>query len=140
MWRYIMKGIEIIKHEESGFKPLITYESWRVAVLNYSERVGADSIYCFEKHTKTDEVFILLKGNAHLIVIDNNYNEEKVDIIKMQETTVYNVKKDTWHHVIMSKDCSILIVENEDTGSDNTQYREADEIMQMQIKSSIRIC
>ena len=35
---------------------------------------------------------------------------------------VYNVKQHVWHTVILSRDASILIMENQDTGFENSEY------------------
>ena len=35
---------------------------------------------------------------------------------------VYNVKQHVWHTAILSWDASILIVENQDTGSENSEH------------------
>jgi hypothetical protein len=35
---------------------------------------------------------------------------------------LYNVKRDVWHTVLLSRDASILIVENRNTGEVNSEY------------------
>ena len=35
---------------------------------------------------------------------------------------IYNVKKASWHALSMSKDAKVLIVENDDTTRENSEY------------------
>ena len=40
----------------------------------------------------------------------------------MERKKIYNVKKGAWHNLISKPGMSLLIVENADTGSANTDY------------------
>ncbi len=40
----------------------------------------------------------------------------------MEMGKIYNVKPSTWHTIVVSRDASVLIVENGDTGRDNSEY------------------
>ena len=88
-------------------------ENWRVAYLGYCERFA--SLTGMERHLETDEVFVLLKGEATLYV--------ETDIHPMEQGVLYNVKKGEWHHIIVSEDAAVLVVENSDTGPENTERR-----------------
>jgi len=35
---------------------------------------------------------------------------------------IYNVKQNVWHSVVLSRDGSVLIIENQDTARMNTDY------------------
>lgn len=59
-------GIEIKDFNGEGYSPVISYHNWRVAIVNYCERLREDCVCKVERHTKTDEVFILLQGKAKL--------------------------------------------------------------------------
>lgn len=41
---------------------------------------------------------------------------------KMLPDQLYVVKKDAWHNIIVSEDAKVLILENADTGRENTEY------------------
>lgn len=41
----------------------------------------------------------------------------------MEPYKVYNVKKGLWHHIVVSEDASVLIVENCDTTDENSEKR-----------------
>jgi hypothetical protein len=40
----------------------------------------------------------------------------------MEGKKLYNVKRGAWHLVVLSRDASILLVENCDTGAGNSSY------------------
>lgn len=88
-------------------------ERWKVAYLGHCERFG--SLTGMERHMQTDEVFVLLKGGAALYVEDRVYD--------MEPGVVYNVKKGEWHHIVVSRDASVLVIENSDTTPENTEKR-----------------
>ncbi len=42
--------------------------------------------------------------------------------VEMQPGKLFNVGKNAWHCCVLSRDATILLVENQDTGKDNTDY------------------
>jgi mannose-6-phosphate isomerase-like protein (cupin superfamily) len=116
--------LEIREHNGEGYKPLIDYGEWRVAVLNYLEDLQPDRIKTMERHTETDEVFVLLSGRGVLIL---GGNRSQVDMIlpqRMEAGKIYDVKRNTWHTILLSREASVLLVENKDTGRHNSEYAE----------------
>jgi ureidoglycolate hydrolase len=114
--------LEVRNYEGEGFRPQIYFGSWRVAFLNYLECLHPCNIEKVERHPETDEVFILLHGKAILFLMDG---EENTNILLSQildPGVIYNVKPQTWHTVILSWNASILIVENANTGENNTEF------------------
>lgn len=86
---------------------------WKVAYLGYCERFSKFTE--LERHLETDEVFVLLRGSACLYI-----EEEKYD---MEPGVVYNVPKGQWHHIVVSEDAAVLVVESSDTSAENTEKR-----------------
>ena len=109
--------VEIHEYNGGGYKPLVDYGSWRVALLRYDE--WFTELKGLERHLETDEVFVLLEGEATLITEEAGGIREW----KMERGKIYNVMKETWHHIIVTPDANVLIVENRDTGSENTERR-----------------
>ena len=69
-----------------------------------------------ERHLLTDEVFVLLSGSAELVIgLDMKH-------IPLETGKIYNVKKGAWHNILIEKDAKVLIVENHNTGLENTEY------------------
>lgn len=111
-----MEGLEIFEHNGPAYNRTMHYESWRVAIANYGEFFDRETYPRIERHMLTDEVFVLLKGKASLVI---GIEREEVE---MECGKLYNVKVGTWHNVLMDKDAKVLIVENHNTGPENTEY------------------
>lgn len=109
-------GIEIKEFNGEGYAPLISYNGWRVAVANFCERLREEDICKVERHTKTDEIFILLQGEACLHI------GMELKRIPMETGKIYNVKCGEWHAISMIPNTKVAIIENDDTGPENTDY------------------
>jgi ureidoglycolate hydrolase len=116
--------LEIREHRDGGYKPLIDYGEWRVAILNYLEDLQPDRIKTMERHTETDEVFVLLSGRGVLILGGNYPEVDRILPQRLESGKIYNVKRNTWHTILLSRDASVLLVENRDTGKHNSEYTE----------------
>ena len=97
-----MEGIEIIDFQPEGYKPLVDYESWRVAVLKFCDDLLIENVKTMQKHLYTDEVFVLVQGHCTLFLAGEGD------------------KPGTWHNHIMDTDGEVVIVENRDTCDDNS--------------------
>ncbi|MEZ0396290.1 MAG: cupin domain-containing protein [Anaerolineales bacterium] len=114
--------VQVREYDGAGYQPLIDYGAWRVAILNYLEGLHPERIDSVERHTQTDEVFVLLKGEAVLFVGEGEPQVERLEPIVMQAGKIYNVRKNVWHTIVLSRDASVLIVENCDTGQHNSEF------------------
>lgn len=112
------EGIEILEYTGEGYSKVMSFGAWRVAMINYSERFEEKNLVMLERHLLTDEVFVLLEGNAILVSDKERY--------KMEKNKIYNVKKAVWHAIALSKDAKVLIVENIETGKENSEYKIAE--------------
>lgn len=112
--------IEIKKYEEAGYKPVIDYDKWRVAVLNYCDELLPENIEKMQKHNQTDEVFVLLKGKCMLFMAEGDQEIEEIYAQEMEPYKMYNIKRSVWHTHTLSEDAMVLIIENRNTGLDNS--------------------
>lgn len=110
----IPEGLEIKEYNGEGYDRTHTYGAWRVAFLNYADRF--ENTTYLERHLLTDEVFLLLNGQATLLI------GEKGAVVKMEPCKIYNVKAGVWHNIRVSRDAKVLVVENSDTGEENSEY------------------
>lgn len=108
--------IDVIAYNGEGYAKQIGFETWKVALIRYAERFDKANIKRLERHLLTDEVFVLLEGTAELW--------SETDEIPMEKDKLYNVKRGSWHAISCSRDALVLIVENDDTGIENTEYIE----------------
>lgn len=111
-----MNGIEILEYDGKGYHSTMHFESWRVAIANFGEHFDREAYNYLERHMGTDEVFVLLRGQASLIT------GKDFDEIPMEPCKIYNVKKEVWHAMLMEPDAKVLIVENQNTAAENTEY------------------
>ncbi len=114
--------IEIREFHGKGYQPLIDFGEWRVAQLRYLDEIQPDRIDSMERHSETDEVFVLLRGRGVLIV---GGRASRVGVIHpqvLQPEKIYNVKRGVWHTILLSREACVLLVENRDTGRHNSEY------------------
>ena len=109
-------GIEIYDYNGENYQTAMRFGKWRVAYLNYGDRFKEETFEKVERHNESDEVFVLLTGKATLII------GEELNKIEMVPHKLYNVPKGVWHHIFTYEGTSVLIVENEDTGDENSEF------------------
>ena len=102
--------IKIFEHFSEGFKVAAEYGEWKVGMLHYNERFSR--LGEMERHLLTDEVFVLVSGNATLYT-DN-------EAVEMKQDCVYTVPAGVWHHIVVSSDANVVVVENRNTSKENT--------------------
>ena len=105
--------IQIHKFDGEDFKVVMQFEGWKIGFLRYSERFS--KFNQLERHTETDEAFVLLDGSAVL------YTENEK--IQMQKCTLYNIPKGEWHHITVSENATVMVAENSNTSRDNTEKK-----------------
>lgn len=113
--------LEVRSFEGSGYQPLVDFGAWRVAILRYLDDIQPDCINRMERHTETDEVFVLLRGRGVLLIGGNGAQVGAIHPQVMESGKIYNVKRSAWHTILLSRDASVLLVENRDTGGHNSE-------------------
>ena len=121
-----MVGIEITEFQKEGYKPLVDFKAWRVAVLRYCDDLKLENIHTMQKHMLTDEVFVLLEGSCSLFSAGSEKEPDNFEKLVMEKHKIYVVKKGVWHNHIMSEDGAVLIVENRNTSDENSPIWELD--------------
>jgi hypothetical protein len=121
----VPKGmLEITEYTGKGYKPVTHFQKWRTAVLNHIDELEPAKIKKIQKHDKTDEVFVLVKGKCILFLMEVTKGKvSKIYAIDMEPLRVYVVKKGTWHTHTLTKDAMVFIVENEDTSLKNSPVK-----------------
>ncbi len=116
--------IDVKEYNGEGYKPVVDYDNWRVAVLNYCDELLPENISKMQRHDETDEVFVLLKGECTIFLAEGEAEIENIYAQKLEPYKIYNVKKSVWHNHTLSRDAMVLIVENKDTNNDNSPLKE----------------
>ena len=127
------KFVNEIKTDKNSFNVATIFESWQVAYLNFGDVVSISKLTQVERHMKSDEIFILVEGSCHMIVGGNDSAFSLCDVIDMKKNTIYSVSKGVWHHVLLSEDAKIFIVEESNTSADNGEYYELTEGQKIEI-------
>lgn len=121
--------LEIRDYTGEGYRPLIDYGAWRVAILRYIDELLPQNIGKLQRHDETDEVFVLLSGRCLLFIAEGADQSDRVGEIHAQDMhplKLYNIKRGTWHTHTLGADATVLIIENRDTGPGNSPEIELD--------------
>ena len=105
--------IKVGVHKDAGFKVMIECGEWKVGMLHYNERFS--KLGEMERHLLTDEVFVLVSGRATL------YTDSEA--VEMEQGSVYTVPAAVWHHIVVSEDATVIVVENRNTSIENSEKR-----------------
>ena len=117
--------LEVTDYTGPGYKPLVYFEGWRVAILNDDpSKYRIETVGRLERHNCTDEVFVLLQGHCSLLIGEEKSDDSigKIISVEMQPNKLYNIHKGVWHNLIGEENMALLIVENSDTTKQNSNY------------------
>lgn len=103
-----LEGLSVRSWDASGYKPVVQFGAWCFAELNHAEKFADKNLSYLERHPNTDETFVLVEGEAVLLV------GEKMVRVKMEKFRFYNIKAGTWHQINTQPGTRVLIVENAD--------------------------
>ncbi len=101
-------GVSVRAWDGAGYKPVVKFGRWRFAELNHAEKFRPENLAYRERHLKTDETFVLVEGEATLLI------GESLRRVPMVKFRFYNVKAGTWHQIQTAPGTRVLIVENDD--------------------------
>lgn len=114
--------LEIHEYDGQGYKPLVDFANWRVAILNFSPDLLPENLTRMQRHNETDEVFVLLQGRCVLFVGEGGETVTRIHGEDLRSGRLYNVRKAVWHTHTLSLDAKVLVVENRDTTYDNSPF------------------
>ena len=113
---FSMNGLDILEYGGAGYRRLVNGAKWTLATLNSDERFDEANFSRLERHNLTDETFVLLAGEATLLI---GRNAERV---RMEPLKYYNVRAGIWHHIFVTPGTRVLVAENADTSVANSDY------------------
>ncbi|MCP4544106.1 MAG: hypothetical protein GY832_43905 [Chloroflexi bacterium] len=112
--------LQVREYTGQGYAPVIDYDTWLVAILNYADELLPHNITHMQRHDKTDEVFVLLRGRCILFIGEGDETVTSIFAQDMEPLKMYNVKRSVWHMHTLSEDAMVLVVENLDTTVQNS--------------------
>ena len=133
-----MKLIELYRYNDTGYNPFLITEKWQIAQLNYSQEINITCINKIDKHFKTEEAFVLLKGTAVLIAAVINKGIVSFETCLMQRGITYNIPKLMWHSIAMKENAEVIIIENSNTHIDDFEFYHLSKIQQEKLSVLIK--
>ncbi len=130
--------IETFVVKDKGYHPVIIDNGWQMAHLNYTEEQDIEQITRLDVHLKTDEVFVLIKGNAILIAADIVHEEPLFEVKLMKPNTIYNIPQNMWHNIAMEAGSEVFIAEKSNTHIADCKHFELNERKQEELKSMVK--
>ena len=113
--------IECAEAKEPGFSVSFSTDKWETAFIRFSSDFAFGKVTELKRHMESDEVFVLIKGKAVLLIGDT---PEEITKTILECGKAYNVKKRTWHYIAVSEDAVVFVTENSDTNKSNTERME----------------
>lgn len=112
---------ELHQFDEEGYRKLFSYQSWRIAILNYIDELEIDNISYVEAHSLTDEAFVLLNGQAILYFAEVDQQAIiSFHSVSLEPQKIYRIPKGIYHTHTLSHDAKLLIIEEENTSNENS--------------------
>lgn len=102
-----------------GYQPLVFSSGWQAAILNWEPPMDPGRLSEIERHARTDEVFVLWRGRAALVLEAPG----GLHVVELQPGVVYNVRAGAWHTLVANRAASLVIVEDRDTHLHDTELR-----------------
>lgn len=132
--------IEITSHDGPGYRPLVDFQEWRVAVLNFIPELLPANLATMQRHDGTDEVFVLLAGRCILFVGEGKGRGDTgaVHAVDLEPLRLYNVKRGVWHTHTLDPEGSVLVIENRDTTTANSPTCPLTDAQQGSIREQVR--
>lgn len=112
--------LEILSYDGEGYLPLLRFGAWRVAELRYCDELLPQNIGKLQRHDGTDEAFVLLAGHCTLFLGGRGPGIGEIGAQPLEPLRIYNIRRGTWHSHTLSRDATVLIIENEDTCGANS--------------------
>ena len=117
---------EVIECTKKGFNSVFKSDSWQIATIRYDAIYSKEGFDHMKRHLSTDEVFVLINGDAVLHTVENGALES----VNIEKGKIYCVRKSTWHYLCVSEDALLAVVENKDLLPGQTERMELECLLQ----------
>lgn len=130
-----------MRYGGEGFRPLLVRPGWQVAQLNDRADLHVDTVCQIERHDATDEVFLLVKGDAVLVVAEMSGGEvDGFECVPMEQGVTYNVPGGVWHAIVTTPGVQVMIVEKDGTEAGDVFRRNLAEEEREALKKGVLRC
>ena len=132
-----LSEIETYLYDGDGYRPLLIRPGWQVAQLNDRADLHADSVSQIERHDATDEVFVLVKGDATLVTASETADGLDLVTHRMRPGVTYNIPAGVWHTIVTSPGMQVLIVERDNTHLDDVLRRTLTDAERLALRANL---
>lgn len=108
--------LKIEKPAVPGFDTVVMNQRFKCAFITHSPYYAFGEVDHMKRHNNTDEIFVLLSGNAVLLIME----DDEIRKFDMEQGSAYNVCRSTWHYLAVSEDARVFVAEGADTDETNT--------------------
>lgn len=119
--------IKVFAPNEKGFKTMFKSNGWQIATITHEKQYSKDGFDHMKRHITTDEVFVLVKGEAVL----HTFEEGQMQDTKLEKEKIYCVLKNTWHYLEVSRDAYLVVIENSDLLPHQSEREDLQCLLQM---------
>ena len=113
--------------KKAGFDAVIKNDSFKCAFITHSPAYAFGAVEEMKRHNETDEIFVLLKGHAVMLIYEDGLFSE----YELSKNTAYNVHPKTWHYLAVSEDASVFVTEKANTDSTNSDIIKLDRVYEL---------
>lgn len=103
-----------------GMQRVFENEKWTVGIKNWKPANDITGIDMLERHNRTDELFVLMAGSCTLIYAEETPDGLVFGKVEMEPYKVYNIPATLWHNTVTQKDTKMVLIEDSNTGMENS--------------------
>lgn len=133
-----MKKIEQFAFEGEGLTRVFENPKWMVGIKNWKPANDITGIDCLERHNETDELFVLLAGHCTLLYANEVNGGLTIQAVEMEPMKVYNIPATLWHNTVTQKDTKLILVEDSNTGMNNSDVLPLDAAQLDSVKALVK--
>ena len=112
--------IAVYEFSGEGMQRVFENEKWMVGIKNWKPANDITGIDMLERHNLTDELFVLVAGSCTLISAEETPEGLAFGKVEMEPNRVYCIPATMWHNTITQKDTKMILIEDSNTGMDNS--------------------
>ncbi len=132
--------MKITVHEFSGegMRRVFENQKWMVGIKNWKPANDIAGIDMLERHNRTDELFVLAAGSCTLVCAEETPDGLVFDKVEMEPCRVYCIPATMWHNTVTQKDTKMILIEDSNTGMNNSDIYRLSEAQIAAIQKLVR--
>jgi len=108
-----------MQSEKEGFEVVVQNPDFKCAFITAGPQYAYGKVNALKRHNDSDEVFVLLSGEAVLLTKDDASDTFHRTILT--PNTAFNVTCGTWHYLAVTNDAVVFVSESGTMRKENTE-------------------